>query len=128
MDAIAAFREIVCRATDTEKSDPENWNLIPYAAELVATVHTYPQDQQAFEQEFISLVDDDSGPGGPFLEFCMHALRWDSVRLAIEKRHEAAIDRRDFRKEPYYRHLLESFDDDWGDANDLYASYFRLGT
>ena len=127
MDALAEFREIVRRAVDTERSDPDNWDLIPYGAQVVATVHAHPLDQQAFEQEFISLVDADSGPGGPFLEFCMHALRWDSVRLAIEQRHRAAIDRRDFRKEPYYRHLLESFDDDWGDANDLYGSHFRPG-
>jgi hypothetical protein len=127
MESVRQFQEILARAVVAERVDPYGWDLSRYGAELIESVRSHPSDQAILEGEFISLVDSGE-PGAPFLEFCMHALRWSAVRIAIEERHRAAIDRNDFRAEPYYRHLLESFTDGWDDANDIYAGYFRVGT
>jgi hypothetical protein len=127
MEALQRFCEIVRRAVQAEQLDPYGWDVIAYGSELIDVARSNPLHQPAFEKEFISMVDS-TRPGGPFIEFCMHALRWDAVRSSIEQRHRAAIDRNDFRAEPYFRHMLESFNATWDDANDMYASYFRAGT
>ncbi len=126
MDPILQFREIIDRAKVAERHDPIGWELARFGAEIVQLVRSHPKSQRSFEIEFISLVDSD--PGGPFLEFCMHALRWRAVWAAIEQRHSAAIARNDFRAEPYYRYLLEAFREDWDDAKDVYRDYFKNGT
>lgn len=59
------------------------------------------------------------------LEFCMHALRWESLHTHFQNQQEAALARNDCRAEPYYRGILESFSDNWEDADDFYALYFR---
>ena len=128
MDAIKAFQKIVGEAIAAEKADPYGWDLISFGSALIDIARQNPGCKSDFVDEFNAMiVADDFGPGGPFVEFCMHALRWDEVRNFIEELHIAAISKPDWRAEPYYRHLSEAFEDEWDDANDIYASYFRRG-
>jgi hypothetical protein len=123
MSALSDFRSIVQAAIEAERAAPYDWNLLLYAGKLVALSKANPDERSAFEKEFVGLIETRE-PGGPFVEFCMHALRWDVVRESIETLHRAAISKPDWRVEPYYRHLLEAFDNDWSDAKDIYAAYF----
>jgi len=59
------------------------------------------------------------------VEVCMHALRWTNVKLAFEQHHREVVAQNDWRRESYYRHCLDAFEDEWEDANDFYASHFR---
>jgi len=58
----------------------------------------------------------------------MHALRWEGLRQYFAQAQKEAIARNDWRVEPYCRHVLEAFDDNWEDANDFYAGYFHKDT
>lgn len=49
----------------------------------------------------------------------MHALRWNSLKHYFSQKQAEAIARNDWRAEPYFRHLVASFDDDWEDVLDL---------
>ena len=122
MEAIHRFQDIVRRAIHAEQLDAYGWDVVAFGSELIDVARGNPLDQPAFELEFIAMIDS-TRPGGTFVEFCMHALRWEAVRSAIEQRQRAAIERNDFRAEPYFRHMLESFSPEWGDADDVYASF-----
>lgn len=127
MSPVTDFKAIVSSAIEAEQTQPYDWDLMSHGIRVIELVRSYPEYQPVFEKMFVELVEAGS-PGGPFVEFCMHALRWNSVQMAVEKLNAEAVSRNDWRAEPYYRHILESFENDWGDANDIYASYFNPGT
>ena len=122
MTAVDKFREIAAQAIAQDRVDSSAPDIIPFGAAMVELAQTHPADQSAFEAEFIALTK--KAPP-ELLEFCMHALRWESLRSYFQERQKDAIATNDWRAEPFYRHLVEAFDDNWPDAADFYASYFR---
>ena len=97
-------------------------DVLPFAAAALEQVADHPELQAEFEQAFLEMP---SYAPTEFVEVCMHALRWKRVKAEYERRCRAAVERNDWRTEPVYRHYLEAFEDDWEDADDFYASYFR---
>lgn len=124
MSAVTDFKAVVSSAIQAEQAQPYDWDLMKHGVHLIELVRSHPDSQPIFEKMFVELVEAGS-PGGPFVEFCMHALRWSHVQAAVEKLHAESVSRNDWRTEPYYRRILESFENDWGDANDIYAGYFN---
>jgi hypothetical protein len=125
VDAITRFREIIANgkaAFGPFSGAPE---VVPFGAALVDLIRSFPAEREAFEREFKENVQ---GAPSELVEFCMHALRWESLRVHFEQCRQEAVSRSDWNSEPYYRHVLEAFDDEWPDAEDFYASYFRAGT
>jgi len=122
MNPITQFREIVAAAGKAFRPESGAPEIIPFGAALVELVRANPREREAFEREF---MESTAVAPPELLEFCMHALRWESLRTVFRERQDAAIARNDWRSEPYYRHLLEAFDDEWEDATDFYAEYFR---
>lgn len=121
MTPLQHFRRLVADAAQALKPDSSTAEIIPFGAELVELVRAHPNKQEEFEWEFISSI----GVAPPELvEFCMHALRWKSLKEYFGQKQTEAITRNDWRAEPYFRHLLASFDDDWEDAKVFYAEYF----
>jgi hypothetical protein len=122
---IERFRELVLAAAKAFLPESGADEIVPFGAALVELVRSNPSEQQHFEREFIA-----SSEIAPpeLLEFCMHALRWEPLRAHFVSQHRSAIERNDWRAEPYYRHLTEAFEDDWEDARTFYASYFYPAT
>src|SRR5688500_9494061 len=128
MSELDTFRQIVRDAVDAEQAAPCEWDLMRHGATLIDHVRAHPASRSEFAKEFVALVEDETfSPGAPFIEFCMHELRWNEVRAEIDRLHSQAIAKPDWRAEPYFRHLTEAFNEDWPDADDIYASYFRQG-
>lgn len=97
-------------------------DVLPYTTEALAIIRRHPGLQASFEDAFLNIT---AIAPSEFVEVCMHALRWPNVKLALEKRYRELVAQNDWRREPYYRHCLDAFEDGWDDANDFYASYFR---
>lgn len=97
-------------------------DVLPYAADALTLIAANPDLRAEFESEFLAMH---SYAPSEFVEVCMHALRWPDVRKEFEKRQREAIEKNDWRSEPVYRHYLEAFEDDWEDAKDFYAGFFK---
>lgn len=97
-------------------------DVLPFTTEALAIIRSRPDLQVTFEEAFLNMT---AVAPPEFVEVCMHALRWTNVKLAFERRHREVVAQNDWRREPYYRHCLDAFDDEWEDASDFYASYFR---
>ena len=125
MTPIEEFREIVLAASQAFLPESGTDEIIPFGASLVELVRSNPSEQREFEREFIA-----SSKIAPpeLLEFCMHALRWESLKAYFVAQQRSAIERSDWRAEPFYRHLAEAFEDDWEDAKTFYALYFYPAT
>ena len=122
MDPVARFRELVSSAAEGFRPHSDAPEIIPFGTDILNLVRAHPEAQTLFEQEFIAAT---RVAPPELLEFCMHALRWPRLRAHFQEQQDAAIARNDWRAEPYYRHLLEAFDDDWQDATDFYGAYFN---
>ncbi len=125
MNAIARFREIVADARAAFGPFSGAPEIVPFGAALVKLIRAHPAEREAFEREF--MVTTQQAPS-ELVEFCMHALRWESLRVHFEHCRREAVARNDWNSEPYYRHVSEAFSDEWPDAEDFYASYFRAST
>ena len=99
--------------------------VLPHAVKALQLVRAHPELRSAFGEEFIRM----SAYAPPeFIEICMHELRWPEVRDEFSRRQSLAIAENDWRAEPVFRGYLAAFEDDWTDADDFYASYFRSRT
>ena len=121
MNVVDSFRKIVSDAKETFLPESGTEEIIPYGIALVRLAETHPEQRAVFQQEFVAA----SHTAPPeLIEFCMHALRWDSLRIYFQQCHSDAVARNDWRAEPFYRHLVDSFEDTWEDAKTFYVSYF----
>ncbi|MDN3237993.1 hypothetical protein [Pseudomonas sp. WAC2] len=100
-------------------------DVLPFASEALEVIAKHPHLQAEFENLFLEMP---AYAPTEFIEVCMHALRWSAVKSEYERRCRAAVERNDWRTEPIYRHYLEAFEENWEDADDFYASYFRRGS
>ena len=100
-------------------------DVLPFASEALNVIAQHPDAQGQFESLFLEMT---TYAPTEFIEVCMHALRWEVVKTEYERRCRSAVERNDWRTEPVYRHYLEAFEDDWEDADDFYATYFRSGS
>ena len=122
MKPIESFRKIVSEASTAFLPESNADEIIPFGAELVQLVRSESGLRSDFELEFIEAAR--TAPP-ELIEFCMHALRWDSLQAYFRQCQADAISRNDWRAEPFYRHIVDSFDGSWEDAEYFYASYFR---
>ena len=83
-------------------------------------IKRHPEVRETAEALFIEALDWVLDPW-ELIAFCMHELRWQSVRDAVETR--LALSRNQ-REKPILRSILEAFEDDWVDRV-LYAYYGR---
>ncbi len=97
-------------------------DVLPFAIEALESIAAHPDMKVEFERAFLEMP---AYAPTEFVEVCMHALRWETVKAEYERRCRSAVARNDWRTEPVYRHYLEAFEDDWEDADDFYAAYFR---
>jgi hypothetical protein len=100
----------------------ESPDVLPFASSAISIIEANPELQQLFENEFLAMP---RYAPSEFVEVCIHALMWPSLKHEFEKQHRAAIERSDWRAEPVYRHYLEAFDPAWDGAKDYYAAYFN---
>ena len=124
MKLIESFRKVVSDASTAFLPGSNADEIIPFGAELVRLARSDQALRSDLELEFIEAA---RAAPPELIEFCMHALRWHSLHAYFRQCQTDAIARNDWRAEPFYRHIVESFEDDWEDANDFYASYFRGG-
>lgn len=115
------FQRVVADAARAFKPESGASEVIPFGAKLVELVLAHPDHRREFEREFISLT---AVAPPELIEFCMHALRWESLKEYFSQKQGEAITRNDWRAEPYFRHIVASFDDEWEDAKTFYAEYF----
>lgn len=100
-------------------------DVLPFAAEALGVIAAHPDLQAEFESVFLEMP---SYAPGEFVEVCLHALRWPSLRRQFEVRRDAAVARNDWRAEPVYRQFLEAFEPDWEAARVFYGSFFSPAT
>lgn len=95
--------------------------VLPFASEAVDLARTHPDSRQDFENEFAAMRK--LAPV-EFVQVCMHALRWASLRTIFEERSRLAIEQNDWSAIADYGKYLDAFEDDWEDARTFYSSYF----
>ncbi|PZP90590.1 MAG: hypothetical protein DI587_38235 [Variovorax paradoxus] len=122
MEPLPEFREIVSTAVREFGPASGAPEIIPFGAALVSLARRNPELREQMEAEFIACL---GHAPLELLEFCMHALRWENLKAYFQSQQSAAIAKDDWRAEPFYRSLVEAFDDDWEDARDFYTAYFR---
>ena len=121
MSPIEQFRTVVSEATASYLPNSSAQEIVPFGAMLIKLIRSNPAMKALFEHEFIEMT---SSAPPELIEFCMHALRWGSLRNYFAKQQSLALESNDWRVEPYYRHLLEAFEDEWEDAKYFYSAYF----
>ena len=111
-------RDAAAKLTETFNAP----DVLPFASKAIEMIEAHPSLQSDFEQAFLAMT-----PYAPseFIQVCMHAFRWPTVKKEFEVRCRAAVMRNDWRAEPVYRHILDAFEPDWEDAQDFYLSYFK---
>jgi hypothetical protein len=117
--------EVVQLAKDAEAKIDQSFNapdVLPFATRALEIIAEHPELRASFEVEFMNMS---SYAATEFVEVCMHALMWPTVKAEFERRYRDAVARNDWNSEPIYRHYLEAFDPNWEDASDFYAEYFR---
>jgi hypothetical protein len=93
----------------------------PEMAAFVGEVQRHPEAREFVVGLFMTEL---SRPGSAweFLQFCFHVLRWPEMRefvlAGLEK------DMKNLRARAVWSHVLESFDDDWSDA-EFYHEFSR---
>ena len=87
---------------------------------LLQYIKEHPESRNAAEGRFLAGLHARTTPW-ELISFCMHELRWEPVRQAIEQLMRHATDPRNQR---VLRLIVESFDDQW-DERQLYSYYSR---
>jgi hypothetical protein len=124
MNSVLRLRELVAAAAAAFRPDSGAPEIIPFGAAIVELMRANPRDREALEREFIASI----GTAPPeLIEFCVHGLRWQSLRSYFHAQQRQAVERNNWRAEPYFRSVLEAFDEGWEDARDFYASYLNAG-
>jgi hypothetical protein len=85
--------------------------------QFLNTVRAHPQERGfVFELFKRSLADRSRPSDWEFIQFCLHALRWEEMREYLADLLTKAVAQNDWRGVPIWNHLLEAFSDDWDDA------------
>ena len=92
----------------------------PLLADLLEYVLAHPECHPALVEKFTAVVEDLPRGADELLEYCMHELRWPSIRDQLESCKEAARDNPS--KFLRYARLLYAFEDDW-EHRILYLRY-----
>ena len=88
-------------------------------ARVLKFAKQHPELRKQIEAVFVNALADTPTPW-ELIGFCMHALRWASVRATAESMRTRASDP---RSERVYRLVLEAFDDNW-DQREMYSYDF----
>jgi hypothetical protein len=82
-------------------------------AAFTREVQFYPE-ARAFVGSILKDELNKPGSAWEFLQFCFHVLRWPEMRAFVREGLER--DMNNLRARAVWSHVLESFDDDWDDA------------
>ena len=81
----------------------------PLLSDLLDFIHAHPECEPVLVEKFVALIDELPGGAETVLGYCLHELRWESVRDYLRSRGTSPRDR---EHAPYQR-MLESFSDSW---------------
>jgi hypothetical protein len=99
---------------------------LPAEAEMVEflrTVRAHPQERAFVFELFKRSLTDRSRPSNwEFIQFCIHALRWEEMREFLTDLVAKAVKANDWRGLRIWNHLLDAFSDGWDDA-ELYKEF-----
>lgn len=112
-----------------ERLDLQGCPIEPALVEVLEFVKSHPSCKQELVSVFAAMVVRGGGALAvpwELLPFCMHELRWAEVREVVRTALDDAIREQDWRAIPIYSHYMDSFDDDWDDA-DLFQYYSNRG-
>ncbi|MFB8414659.1 hypothetical protein ACFC63_03950 [Streptomyces albidoflavus] len=94
--------------------------LEPGLERALAIVQRNPEFEEQFEDQLIDLIDSPGEGAVEVISFLMQALRWESVRQAVEER--ISHPRGNISNIRLYEAMLDSFADFWRDR-DLYTRF-----
>lgn len=112
MDSLFDAATVACERGDSTT------DFEPALARLLRHLETHPECRAAAERRFIDGIRGGT-LGWEVVSYCMHALRWDSVRREALRLLEGSAAP---SVERALHHIVESFEDDWEDA-DMYERY-----
>ncbi|MDY4297353.1 MULTISPECIES: hypothetical protein [unclassified Xanthomonas] len=110
-------------ALEAERIDSECMEepLEPAFDAVLSFVIAHPECRDEFAGAFMRLARDPSLGPPELIQYCMHALRWDDIKISLSSWLQSE---KSERVRHVLRKIIMSFDDDWYDA-DLYARFQR---
>lgn len=124
METIEHFQLIAKQATDLLAKTFNAPDLLPFGKSMLELVERHPEQRAAFAKEFVAALYQPNDFDPWLLEFCMHALRWPELEAKFNAISCEAVVKNDWNLIQPLQHILDSFEDDWEDAQDFYSEYF----
>ena len=124
MEPLEHFRDIAKSCAERLGQTFNAPDLIPFGQAILALISKHPELRSAFGHEFVVAIQSPDKFDRWLIEFCMHALRWPELKTEFEKMSAAAIAQNNWNLIQPLQHVLDAFEDNWEDANDLYAEHF----
>lgn len=124
MDPIAQFWNICNEATRHLDETYSASGVIPYGARVLELIEKNEDRRPDFVEAFLDGLDKPDVCDKWLIQFCMHALRWPEAKEKFEELSRQAIEQNNWNRIQPLQHVLDSFEDDWEDARDIYAEYF----
>jgi hypothetical protein len=86
-------------------------------ADFLHTVQAHPEERAFVVGLFKRFLADESRPSDwEFIQFCLHALRWEEMRAFVRELQTKARSANDWTELRILGHLLAAFGDDWDEA------------
>jgi hypothetical protein len=124
MDPIIQFWNICNQATRSLEETYCASGVIPYGTKVLELIEKNENMRSDFVEAFLEGLEKPDVCDKWLIQFCMHALRWPEAKEKFEESSRKAIEQNNWNRIQPLRHILESFEDDWEDAGDIYAEYF----
>lgn len=115
---INKFFKLAFEAERIETETPEAF-VEPAFESVLAHIHAHPESRKLFADAFLKIAHDPNLGSPELFQFCMHALRWEEVKIELTDWLKSESSE---RVRHVLRKLIMSFDDDWYDA-DAYARF-----
>lgn len=125
MDPIAEFWNICDEATRHLDETYSASGVIPYGARILEVIEKHEDRRADFVQAFVEAIDKPDACDKWLIQFCMHALRWPEAKEKFEEQCRKATEQNNWNRIQPLHHILNSFEDEWDDAKDIYAEYFK---
>ncbi len=114
VDQASRVQELIRDASRVEVASSHAPDVVPFCKKILEIIHRHPSLKPLFEDVFLDSYRDFDN-GYLVVQYCMHHLRWLSLRGVFEVRFEDAVKNEELHEISRTRYVLDSFETDWKD-------------
>jgi hypothetical protein len=108
--ADSKFQDLVTDVQRAYIDEPDPISMEPYYERVLEYIEQNPAERQTFIRTIVEIVENPREELVGLIQYCMHVLRWDDVRSAVQqKRNSVELS----LTQKWMDNILESFTDQW---------------